>query len=84
MNFEIDIIKALIGLIMVLMGWFIKDIIKRVTHLENEFINTSRKLDLVELNNNKNHEHLVGKISELVESMKILINDVKNLNQKIK
>lgn len=73
-----------IGAILItVIGYFLKQTMEDLKTFKTMAIETKTKLSLLELDHSNKYTHLNEKIDALSDSIKDLINEVKDLNKKI-
>jgi hypothetical protein len=72
------------GILITVIGYFLKQTMEELKHFKNMAIETKTKLGLLELDHQNKYNHLNEKIDALYDAIKDLTLEIKDLNKKIK
>lgn len=72
------------GLLITIIGYFLKQTMEELKQFKNMAIETKTKLGLLELDHQNKYNHLNEKIDALYDAIKDLTLEIKDLNKKIK
>ena len=76
---NINLIPTLIGIVISVMGYFLKKTMDKLDAVEKQGIENKAKIDIVD----NNHTHLSEKVEKLYDAIKDLTVEIKNLSKEI-
>lgn len=77
---DMDLGKIIIGLIVGLLGWFLKNTMDDLKTVKAQSLENKASLDLLRMEYNGKFENLTEKVTELKETLGDLIQEIKKLN----
>jgi SMC interacting uncharacterized protein involved in chromosome segregation len=79
-----QIIMTVMGLLISIIGYFLKRQMEKMDKMEETLIRTKSKLDLVENDYINKHNHLSEKMDELYGALKELSGEIKQLTKELR
>lgn len=76
---NINLIPTIIGIVMSVMGYFLKKTMDRLDKVEEMTVSNKAKIDITD----NNHQHLNDKVDKLYDAIKDLTVEIKNLSKEI-
>lgn len=76
---NINILPTIIGIVISVMGYFLKKTMDKLDAVEKQGIENKAKIDIVD----NNHTHLSEKVDKLYDAIKDLTVEIKNLSKEI-
>lgn len=76
---SINLIPTLIGIVISVIGYFLKKTMDKLDAVEKMTIENKAKIDIVD----NNHNHLSEKVEKLYDAIKDLTVEIKNLSKEI-
>lgn len=76
---ELNLIPTIIGLVVSVIGYFLKQTMNKLDAVEKQCIENKAKIDIVD----NNHSHLSEKVDKLYDAIKDLTIEIKNLSKEI-
>lgn len=76
---NINLIPTIIGIVISVMGYFLKKTMDRLDVIEKMTIENKSKIELTD----NNHQHLNDKVDKLYDAIKDLTVEIKNLSKEI-
>ena len=76
---NINLIPTIIGIVISVMGYFLKKTMDKLDAVEKQGIENKAKIDIVD----NNHTHLSEKVEKLYDAIKDLTVEIKNLSKEI-
>lgn len=79
MQLDVNLANAVNGILIVIVGWFLKDVMTEIKKMRDEVNRNKTKIDVIENDYLNKHDNLVDKIESLNDNMKDLNSTIRHL-----